>query len=131
MATQRDTPSNPRQRRPLDHYRAVDLGCRLHHLGSLTVWRLIKALSQLIVITFGFWAGLEGAIPPRYAFTGMIIAYFGAEGVEALLAAAGRATFSLEPQPEEEDTDRERPETDGGATVAETPDTDPRGDTDE
>lgn len=69
--------------------RRLDIACHRVGLGGLFVWRLIKRLSQLAIITFGFWAGFTGVMDPRVAYGGMIIVYLGVEGVETVLESIG------------------------------------------
>lgn len=57
--------------------------------GGFRVWRTIKAVSQLVAITAGFWFGLNGTIPPTFAFVGILIIYLGAEQAESIIAAIG------------------------------------------
>lgn len=112
-------PYTPPPAKPiLTHYHAVDLGCRASGIGSVTVWRSIKAISQLVVITFCFWSALSGALAPTVAFVGMLLAYLGAEGIEAALAAAGRASFDVTfPEERSEQERDEEKRTDGGVVV--------------
>ncbi len=85
------------------------------------MWRLLKRVSQLLVIGFGFWAGVSGMIAPTVAFAGMIVAYLGVEGFESFLALVGSEGLSvqIEAQGEgdEEEGEQTHFRTDGGAIV--------------
>lgn len=116
MSNRQRTHSPPPDRPVLDHYRALELGCRTSGIGSVTVWRSIKAVSQLVVLSFAFWGALSGTINPQLAFAGMILVYLGAEGAEAVLAAAGRASFDVT-YPNADDGEDRDAETDGGRIV--------------
>jgi len=54
------------------------------------VWRTIKAVSQLVIISFAFWGGVSGTINPTYAFAGMLVIYLGVERFEDMLANEGQ-----------------------------------------
>jgi hypothetical protein len=55
----------------------------------VTVWRSIKAVSQLVTILALFYFGVTGAIDPWFAGAGILAAYLGVEAVESLLIKAG------------------------------------------
>lgn len=112
----------PRPHSDLREYRtALDLGCRVHRLGGIRVWRTIKAISQLVVIGFCFWGAVSGNLNPTIAFGGMISAYLGAEGVETILLAAGQNAATIR-KGQEQEQQQEDAEPDGGAVVVETED---------
>lgn len=98
----------------VSHYRSVDLGCRVLGLGTVTMWRAIKAVSQLVVVTFAFWGALNGALDPQYAFAGMLVAYLGAEGVETIIASIGATSFEIVSDVGTDADDEDEPKTDGG-----------------
>lgn len=113
MSLDQRTHSHTHGRTVPNHYDFVDAGCRHYGVGGLTVWRLIKAVSQLLVISFAFWSAVTGTLSAQLAFAGMLLAYFGAEGVEAILAQAGKTSLRVTREGEvqatvqgEEDDDR-------------------------
>lgn len=108
----RQHPSSTVQRYNL----AVDYGA-LAVLGvRVRMWRLVKRVSQLLVIAFGFWSGVQGMLTPGIAFAGMILVYLGVEGFEMFLAAVGSEglSVSIESGADDDNTEQTRWETDGG-----------------
>jgi hypothetical protein len=116
-----------RDRSPTQSLRAynrrIDCGARHAGLGGVRVWRFLKRLAQLLVISFGFWGGVAGELDPAIAFAGMIVVYLGVEGVEVALATVGEGVTINVTSDDEQERDREP---DGGAVIADTPDEDPR-----
>lgn len=100
----------------LSHYRAVDLGSKVLGLGSVAVWRALKALSQLLVVSYAFWGALDGSLNPTLAFLGMLLAYLGAEGAESIIAAVGKTSFDISYT--QDNSDDDDPRTDGGTILA-------------
>ena len=110
----RHTP--PRHERISRYRYFLDVGCRRTHLGGIRVWRSLKAVALIMVLSFGFWGGVTGTINPPVAFAGMLIAYVGLEQVESLLVTAGEQSLSLSLTDGTIETDGEDDdvETDGG-----------------
>lgn len=117
MATRHSSPTTVQQ-----YNHAVDFGAFAVLGVRLTMWRLVKRVSQLLVIAFGFWAGVTGLIAPTLAFGGMILVYLGVEGFESFLAMVGSEglSVSIESDDDEEETTQTRWETDGGQRVDDT-----------
>ena len=113
MSTQRSHPTIQEYNHAVDFGALAVLGVRIR------MWRLVKRVSQLLVIIFGFWSGVQGLIDPLYAFSGMILAYVGVEGFEMFLASIGKKglSVSIESEDDEEDTTQTRWETDGGQPI--------------
>ena len=111
-------PLPPRPRRTVaDYHDRLDRGCRRTFLGGIHVWRTIKRLSQLLVISFGFWMGVTGSVDPTLAFVGMLGAYLGTEGLENLLVALGTASDVTIQTGTDEGEERDA-ETDGGRVTS-------------
>ena len=91
--TRHHTP--PRHERISRYRYFLDVGCRRTHLGGIRVWRSLKAVALIMVLSFGFWGGVTGTINPPVAFAGMLVAYVGLEQVESLLVTAGEQSLSL------------------------------------
>ena len=75
------------------------------------MWLRVKHLSQLLVISFGFWGGVTGELNPTLAFMGILAAYVGVEQLESLLVSIGENAAGVQIDREDED---EPPKTDGG-----------------
>lgn len=75
------------------------------------MWRGLKHVSQLLVITFGFWMGVTGDLNPTLAFLGILAAYIGVEQLESLLVSIGENATNVQIEREDEE---EPPKTDGG-----------------
>lgn len=82
------------------------------------MWRTVKAVSQLVIISFAFWGGIMGALPPMVAFGGMLVVYFGLEQLESALAAVGQREAVASMQSDGGEDEREA-EPDGGRPVLE------------
>ena len=75
------------------------------------MWLRVKHLSQLLVISFGFWGGVTGQLDPTLAFLGILAAYIGVEQLESLLVSIGENATNVQIEREDEE---EPPKTDGG-----------------
>jgi len=110
MATPKRLSSTP-GRTGYSYTDALNLGCRRMGLGRASVWRIIRRLSQLLVITGMFFMYVQGDLAAELAFTGMLIGYLGPEGVEVVLAKWGadelRLSFADGGQDETDTEDQE------------------------
>ena len=103
-----------------EYHRAVDRGARSVGIrGGVRVWRVIKHVGQLLVISFAFWGGVTGQMPATVAFGGMLLALLGTESLETFLAAAGGDGLDVTIATDDTDTDEQQDtETDGGRAPA-------------
>jgi len=92
----------------------------------MRVWRLTKHVSQLLVITFAFWGGVTGQLDTTVAFGGMLVTLVGAEFAETLLVGLGEGGVDVSISASDSDGGEDERHPDGGAVIADTPDTDPR-----
>ena len=75
------------------------------------MWLRVKHLSQLLVISFGFWGGVTGQLDPTLAFLGILAAYIGVEQLESLLVSIGENATNVRIEDAEQE---DEPRPDGG-----------------
>lgn len=87
--------TTPPNRPPLAQYHHdLDAACQNTIFRSVTVWRTVKATSQLLMIFTSFWLTLQGILPVELGFAGMLIGYVGPESAESILVKVGQQAFA-------------------------------------
>lgn len=78
------------------------------------MWLRIKHVSQLLVISFGFWGGVTGQLNPTLAFLGILAAYVGVEQLESLLVSIGENAAGVRIEDGGTGDQEDEPRPDGG-----------------